>query len=634
MDRRILLAGAGALVLAGLLAFFLWPKGEGAEPTNRRDNILKRAQAYGDQQEYQRALDLLDQLLIENAEDAQARELSDALLQAKKAWEEGRRQEELQALQSGQDKISSSLQNLSSNLRSQNQTNPVAQPAQPDPRAAAREAQEEEARRREAQAKAEAERLAAEKALAEKLNAAERAKRQLLNDGIALMGENRFSDARNKFSELLKQDDRYAEAHARMGESYFLQDGKSPENRRLAIESLNKAVAQDPNAWRSYQLLGDIYQEARNWNEAVANYKNADRLNPQNALVLYEMGKVYYANRQYREAASTFAQVVKLLPSDHRPAFNQGRALQQLKDEAGAVAAFQTAIRVNPGYAPAHFSLAQSLIRQGREAQAVAALEAAIKADSAQSSYHQLLGSTLFTLGKYPEAEASFLRALTLDDKRADLYNNLSVTQIRLKKLTDALSSSQKAVSLEPGNSPYWYQMGLVTEEVGDAATAQAAYQKALSLDEKNVPARINLAALYRKADRIDEALEILKRAYELDGTNLTVNNNLGDLYLQKKLYQEAIEFFRKALERKSDTPQIRFNLAIAYIETNQKPLAKTVLSDLIKLTPTYWDAYYRLGTVQIDMGEVEEGKAVLRVLLEKKPDYARAAEVRGLIGG
>ena len=84
MDKRkaLIIGGAGLLILLlGLLAFFLLKSpGDGAAPAEdpaaaKRANIMTLARDYMEQHEFQRALDLLDGLLIEDANDQEVRDL-------------------------------------------------------------------------------------------------------------------------------------------------------------------------------------------------------------------------------------------------------------------------------------------------------------------------------------------------------------------------------------------------------------------------------------------------------------------------------------------------------------------------------------------------------------------------------
>jgi tetratricopeptide (TPR) repeat protein len=60
--------------------------------------------------------------------------------------------------------------------------------------------------------------------------------------------------------------------------------------------------------------------------------------------------------------------------------------------------------------------------------------------------------------------------------------------------------------------------------------------------------------------------------------------------------------------------------------------LAQTVLEQLIKLEPDYWDAYYRLGTVLIAKGEVDQGQSYLRNVLQNEPNHWAAEEIQNLL--
>ena len=76
----------------------------------------------------------------------------------------------------------------------------------------------------------------------------------------------------------------------------------------------------------------------------------------------------------------------------------------------------------------------------------------------------------------------------------------------------------------------------------------------------------------------------------------------------------------------------MRYHLAIAYIETDEQARAKEVLSELIKIDPSYWDAYYKLGELLIAEGQHDAAQQILEKLLEKNPDYERRNEVESMI--
>ena len=98
MDKRaIFIISAIIIVLiavAVILGLTLGRRGSAEPGADVRGNTLKLAEDYLEQGEYQRALDLLNKLLIENAEDEEARALRDRIITAKRAAEEEQQEEE------------------------------------------------------------------------------------------------------------------------------------------------------------------------------------------------------------------------------------------------------------------------------------------------------------------------------------------------------------------------------------------------------------------------------------------------------------------------------------------------------------------------------------------------------------
>ena len=615
MNKKILYIGGGAVLLLLLLAggwLLLAHPGD-----SKRDNILKLARDYAAQGEDQRALDLLDQLLISNADDADAKALRDQVVQQKKQHDNADKQAELDALKNANGKLQQGLQSLANQL---SQSKSAPQAGVPD----------DEAQKKAQRQKEEADRLAKEKADADKLSADDKAKRDLFNQGMSLLTDSKYPEAKGKFDEVLDKDPDYADALIRKGEATFRENKSSPDARRDALALLAKGLAKNPKSAPGYAVQGEIYEESRNWPEAAASYTNALKNDPSNAAYWYELGKIRFLAKQYQPAVEAFQTSVKYDGTNPSAYYLLGGSYFNMKDDKHAYDAYQAAIKLKPDAAYYYWS-ARSLANQGKLDLAIKDYEAAVKLDSAKVSYQAGLGSAYYQAGRYTDAETALQRALAADNKNAEVAYNLSLTEYKLNKQTQALDYAQKAVALDGTDADYAYNLGLV---LGDTSPdlAVTAYRNAIKLDPQRVDARVNLATLLQAKGDTDGAMTLLKEAYDIAPANLEVNNNLGKLYMTKELYTQAIDFFKTALDKKTDTPTIRFNLALAYIATNQKDLAKTVLQDLIKLDGQYWDAYYRLGGVLYDLGDADGGKKVYQDLLAKNPSYPKKDEIQGII--
>jgi tetratricopeptide (TPR) repeat protein len=79
---------------------------------------------------------------------------------------------------------------------------------------------------------------------------------------------------------------------------------------------LKKLVKADPKSARNHQLLGDVYRKQGMLKEAVAEYKNSERLGGKNAELFKSMGTTYKWMGNYRKARSYYTRALKLNPDD------------------------------------------------------------------------------------------------------------------------------------------------------------------------------------------------------------------------------------------------------------------------------------------------------------------------------
>ena len=303
MDKRIIIIiAAVVLIAAALIIFFAVRPGGGKDITETdtnavkiRNNTLVLAEDYMNKGDYQRALDLLDNLLIQDASDEDVRALRDRVLAARAEASAAQKLED----QKQQNDLVETLEGLGDSIS--NNPPVINIPAQRVDTEAEKKllaeqiaALEEQKRLAEQRRKEEEARLAA-------LSEAERQKadkvRKLIDEGVKKMEQANYSGARGNFDEAISLSPREAEAFAQKGESYFQEDKTNQINIRDAVEYANKAVEYDRSLWIPHNTLGKIYLETKNYSEAIKEFKEATRLNPDNAEILYELGKVQYRAR-------------------------------------------------------------------------------------------------------------------------------------------------------------------------------------------------------------------------------------------------------------------------------------------------------------------------------------------------
>lgn len=629
-----------------------------------RQNVLRLAREYGDAGDFDRALNLLDTLLIKNADDTDALELQREILEKKlealkQALARGTgNSDELARTLAQLEKTIKNAQTAGSQNSSQAKTGSGTEssaqsagqtaPGVPQSQAdadAARKAEEEARVKAEALAKAQAEAARQEelakksKELREKIDAItaliKKGKEELRSKNLTNAQSN-FSQATNMLPEGEKRFN--ALMWTDIGEAWYeayRADPQSPNGLEAAKEAqraAQEAIRTDETLAEPHYTLSKIYNDANLPDRALSELEQAQRLDPNNYLYAYELGKTYFKLKRYEEARRAFESVtIKLNPKFEPAFFNLGMTYKALKNNAAALKAFQSAVALKPDYVKAHIEIGRLLMASNDYTGAVKSLQTALSFDGNDVSALRELGIAYAAMNKLKEAEQSFLQVLKIAPDALSYYN-LAKTQYELNKPQDALVSIQKAVELSPGTALYYYQQGLIAVRNKNTDLAIASYAKAAELNKSYTEPRINLGIIYLESGFIDKALALLEEAYKINPKSLEANNNLGNAYGKKGLFEKSVFYYENALALAPRDATIRLNLARAYVQSGNNEKARDTYVELIKLNPNAWDAMYELGKLYITMDDKDNAKKILTELLAKKPDYPNRADIETIL--
>ena len=102
------------------------------------------------------------------------------------------------------------------------------------------------------------------------------------------------------------------------------------------------------NEVRDYNNQGVQLAAEGRYKEAIASYKKAIEVKPDDADVHYNMGIVHFELKQYKEALAACKEAVRL-KSDHGGAhYNMGVIYCELKEYSQAISALETSIARDP----------------------------------------------------------------------------------------------------------------------------------------------------------------------------------------------------------------------------------------------------------------------------------------------
>jgi Tfp pilus assembly protein PilF len=204
-------------------------------------------------------------------------------------------------------------------------------------------------------------------------------------------------------------------------------------------------------------------------------------------------------------------------------------------------------------------------------------------------------GNEMVKNNSLARARAEYQRALKIYPRHVDALYNLAVVHERLEQNAEAIELYRRYLEIRPNDADVWTQLGVRYDLGGQKAEAQAAYEKALAIAPKFGRAHHNYGVFLREQGRLDEAQKHLETFVELEEV---AGNRNGDAY---------------------------YSLGTLLLQRGQVKPAKLMLQKALDTDPT--SALYNtgLGGVYVAERELELAISTYKRALTKDPKYAPA---------
>jgi tetratricopeptide (TPR) repeat protein/peroxiredoxin len=202
--------------------------------------------------------------------------------------------------------------------------------------------------------------------------------RNYLSLGAQYFQRGYLDQAASSFQQSLGDDPSSAEALYGLGSVYLNQNKNAPAREMFQRCLKQQASFPDtyPDAWNN---LGVIATRENNLTEAVADFEQALKLNPNHLLSLINLGNAYRAQKQWSEARKILERPLAIAPEDPEANYSLGMVYAQTNDTAKAYEYLQRALKVRPDYPEALNNLGVLYLVTRRPEQAVECFQQAIR---------------------------------------------------------------------------------------------------------------------------------------------------------------------------------------------------------------------------------------------------------------
>ena len=180
------------------------------------------------------------------------------------------------------------------------------------------------------------------------------------------------------FQQALLEDPSSAEAFYGLG-SVYLQPQESAEARR----SFERAVQLQPNypgtLPKSWNNLGILAARAGRTDEAISNFRQALKLDPDYTIALNNLGNAHRQEKQWEEAKSAFQHSLEMNAADPEANYGMGMVFAQLDQTQQAYEYLQKALAARPVYPEALNNLGILYLRTKRRNEAEHSFQESIR---------------------------------------------------------------------------------------------------------------------------------------------------------------------------------------------------------------------------------------------------------------
>ena len=334
------------------------------------------------------------------------------------------------------------------------------------------------------------------------------------------------------------------------------------------------------------------HEQMKIYEQAIANYSEAIRLEPDYIKTYFERGNVYDRKGKYTLAIADFTHAITMNPDISTLYTSRGISYSNKGDYDLSIIDHTEAIKLDPNSAVVYNGRGKVYKDKSDYNKAIADFSKAIQIDSSYASAYYLRGNTYNDKGDYDRAIVDFTHAIKIKPDYSHAYDNRGFTYYKKGDFDRAVTDFTQAINLDPNASSY-NNRGMAYSEKGDFIKAIADFNQAIQFDEQYAGAFFNRGSAYMEIENYDNAI--------LD-------------------YTQEIRF-------NFNTDNVYFRRGIAYLLKDDYSKAIVDFGEALKLNPVHEDAYYYRGMSYMSLKDYVKAFADYEAVLRINPNRARARQ-------
>jgi putative PEP-CTERM system TPR-repeat lipoprotein len=371
---------------------------------------------------------------------------------------------------------------------------------------------------------------------------------------------------------------------------------------------------------------GDRYFEQQQYEQAIVEYQNALKLNPQIGHARTRLAESYRATNQTEAAIGEFIRAADLLPDDIDVQLIAIRAFLAAGRFEDAKTRAEQVLLTDPKNAAAQRLLGGALIGLRDLDAALREIQEAIDLDPTRANAQATLAAINITRGDRDAAEAAFKKAVELDTTSADSRLLLANFYWWVGRLDAAEQTFRDAIAMRPADATTNHAMALFYVATGRPALAEP-FLKARADASKDARPRLELADYYAAVNKRALALQLLETMMREPDADGGARWRAASLYYAAGKPAEAHRTIDALLAADPENGQALLVKATFLLRERKLDEALARARTAVQADPRLVPAHYAIGTILREQNHTDEAIAAFNEVLRLNP-RAAAAEV------
>lgn len=407
-----------------------------------------------------------------------------------------------------------------------------------------------------------------------------------------------------------------AEAYARNGQL------------ALAIEDVIRLREKTGDRVEGLLVCASLRRRLGDLSGAIGDLDIARKLNPGLPVVLAARGDVYAEIRNYEMALADYREYLEHVPGDERIWLRLSDIYLKTGNLEQAREGYDRALKIDDICAAAYLGRCKVMTRMHNHAQGLIESERALRLDSRNPETHVLRGRMFHEQQRYQQAEGEFSRAIELADdplSLGEIHYLRGVTRYETGKPHQAIEDFREASRLRPTHAGAHIWQAATSAQLEDWPDVIRNLHTAIRL-------RPSAARQYRKLGTpvARKAIGYFEKKIREGQVSADIYRNRGRAFEFLGQNREAIADYTAALVDETGDPVTMIARARLHARLGDPDRALQDLSRVIRHNADDDMAYYSRAVVQLDTGDlIAAGRDVARAI-ELAPGHARYHVLQG----